>query len=74
MAAQILYICDKCQKRKDESAFPYKLKACDKCTDATRQYYIGQDNHLLSIKSRKSRMWWNVFYFENGISYQSFIL
>ena len=39
MAEQILYICDKCKKRKDESAFPYTLKACDKSTDATGQYY-----------------------------------
>ena len=30
MAAQILNISTQCKKRKDESAFSYKLKACDK--------------------------------------------
>ena len=39
MEEQILNICNKCRKRTDESAFSYKSKACDKCTDATGQYY-----------------------------------
>ena len=30
MAAQILNISTQCKQRKDESAFSYKLKACDK--------------------------------------------
>ena len=39
MEEHILNMCNKLRKRKDESALPYKLKACDTCTDATRQYY-----------------------------------
>ena len=48
MAEHLLYICNKCKKRKDESAFPYKLKACDKCTDATGQYY--REQQVLTIR------------------------
>ena len=59
MAEQILYICDKCKKRKDESAFPYTLKACDKSTGATGQYY--REKSIDHKGKRMSGMWCNVF-------------
>ena len=39
MEEQLMNICKKGKKNKDESALSYKLNACDTCTDATRQYY-----------------------------------
>ena len=38
MEEHILSKYNKCRKRTDESAFPYRMNTCDKCTDATRQY------------------------------------
>ena len=72
MAAQILNISTQCKKRKDESAFSYKLKACDKWTDATGQYYRDK-NSIDYEENSMSGMWCNVFYGANWISYQSFI-
>ena len=72
MAAQILNIYTQCKKRKDESAFSYKLKACDKLMDAAGQYYRDK-NSIDYEENSMSGMWCNVLYGANGISYQSFI-